>query len=428
MESEVNLAPFSFLQFSDIHLDSPQNQGMLSYSASECEARYADFVETFVNAIMTAQELEVDAVFIPGGIWNHNTIRSQTAGTVLEVIEQINPIPVYITPSDMDPYTMDSLYNPRFLFALGMREWPGNAFVFNTPYFKTLVHPTREDVTITGRAYKSFGVDQTNYLTEPINISERSMINILLHHGTIDGYSGAESGDSKRVSSPFTVDDLDGQLFTYAALGHCHDYTEIENGEGVLIGAYAGCLQGRSFEELGPRGVIHGQLSNMEDGATSIELSALEKAKNRIMYLGVDITGLDNELIKEEIILMLEELDVHPDTDIVGLSLEGRVATDVQIDAIVNELKDEFYHLILMDRTRPDYLSEQYDERTTEHQFINKMLASIQEAEEKRRLSPTTDSLTGIPGALISGKTIEDALYYGLDALKNKKVWVRHVD
>ena len=426
MESEAN--SFTFLQLSDIHLDSPQNSGVLSYSTAQCQARYADFLETFVNALTLAQNHQVDAVFIVGGLWNHLSIRSQIVTTVLEAIEQIAPIPVYITPSDTDPFTADSYYNPRYLQALGMRSWPENAVVFASDNFTTVNHPARDDVTVTGRAARKLGQDLTNYLEEPINISQRSMVNILLHHGTVDIYQGTESSDPSRVTAPFSVDELDNQRFTYAALGHCHDYMEVENADGILIGAYSGTLAGRNFEELGPRGAIHGSIQSLADGTTTLELNPIEVARNRIMYIGVDITGLDEEMIKEEILLYLEEVDVHPEDDIVALSLEGRLSRETQVDSIIEQLKNEFYHLIVVNRTRPDYLSEQRDQRTTEHKFIEKMLESIQEAEEKRRLSPTSDSLTGIPGALISGKTIEDALYYGLDALKKKKVTVRHVD
>lgn len=421
--------PFTFVQFSDVHLDSPQNRGVLSYSPAKCQERYADFVETFVFALSFAKENNVDAVFIPGGLWNRDTIRSQTAGTVLEAIEQISPIPVYISPSDNDPYSIDSPYSSKFLSALGMRAWPENAIIFNTASFKTLIHPTRKDVTITGRAYKKFGVDQTRYLTEPINISERSMVNILLHHGSLELEESEEFRQQLRAKTcPFNIEELDNQRFTYVALGHNQDYLEVENREGLLIGAYSGCLVGRNFEELGPRGLIHGSISTDEEGGTIVDLAPTEAAKNRIMYIAVDITGLDEELIKEEILLMIEENDINPETDIVALSLEGRFAHDNTKLVLIDEIKDEFYHLIVVDRTRPDYLSEQYDPRTTEYKFIERMLESIQEAEAKREASPPGDSLTGLPGALISGKTIEDALYYGLDALKNKKVTVRHVD
>jgi len=427
MESEQS--SFTFVQFSDVHLDTPQNHGVLSYSAAKCQERYADFVECFVLALVTAKERGVDAVFVPGGLWNQETIRAQTAGTVLEAIEQIAPIPVYISPGENDPYTIDSPYSSKFLSALGMRPWPQNAIIFNSNSFKTLTHPARKDVTITARAYKRKGSDSNRYLSEAINLAERSMINILLHHGSLELEEGEELPHFRRKNTtPFTIDELDNQRFTYAALGHSHEYLEVENEEDLLIGAYSGCLMGRNFEELGPRGIIHGTITLAEDGSTTVQLEPIEAARNRIMYISVDITGLDLELIKEEIFMMMEEADVHPDSDIVGLSLEGRFSHDSSTRELIEEIKDEFYHLVVMDRTRPDYLSEQYDPSTTEHKFIEKMLESIQEAEEKRMTSPVGDSLTGLPGSMISGKTIEDALYYGLDALKNKKVTVRHVD
>jgi hypothetical protein len=55
-------------------------------------------------------------------------------------------------------------------------------------------------------------------------------------------------------------------------------------------------------------------------------------------------------------------------------------------------------------------------------------LEKQRQAEAKRAENPNADTLNNVPGFLMSAKTIEDALYYGLDALKRQKVTHRHVD
>jgi hypothetical protein len=136
---------------------------------------------------------------------------------------------------------------------------------------------------------------------------------------------------------------------------------------------------------------------------------------------------LGNEEIKDEIVINIEDSGVRPDTDVVAINLEGRHKPGCYPKQIAEELSDNFYHLLVVDNTRPDYLSERFDERTTEWKFIEAMLAMKTNAEKPRGREMGSDSLSGLPGADISGKTVEDALYYGLDALKLKRVIVRNV-
>lgn len=419
---------FKFLQLSDVHLDSPQNRGVLSFSQAQRAARYTDLVESLVGACKVASDQNVDAVFIPGGLWDHNGIRGETAGTVLEAIAELNDIPVYITPGDNDPFSVDSYYNPSFLAARGMRAWPKNAYVFKTHEFTTLKHPTRNDVAITGHAHLSHHRITDRLLSSYVNRDEEAFFNILIFHGSLDTYPGLDGMSVDRITAPFSVEELAAQRFNYAALGHFHEYTELCDENDQVIGAYSGCLSGRNFEELGPRVAILGTITADEAGNSSTLIEPIEVASNRLTYLAVDVSGLDAESLKEEIAYGVQEQEIRADVDIVCISLEGTHAPDLDPFEIAQELRPEFYHLLIVDRTRPDYLAEEYDPRTTEFKFLESMLEKQRQAEEKRAADPK-ESLGNFPGFHhLSGKTIEDALYYGLDALKRQKVTHRHVD
>jgi hypothetical protein len=80
------------------------------------------------------------------------------------------------------------------------------------------------------------------------------------------------------------------------------------------------------------------------------------------------------------------------------------------------------YHLIIDDATRPDYYLDKMDPRTTEGRFIQ-YLQNLKVTAESRGGTMTDDQ----SGELTSD-IIEDALYYGLDALNQKKVAVPDVD
>src|SRR5579883_2323097 len=202
---------FSFLQLSDIHLDSPQNRGVLSFSQAQRAARYTDLMESFVSALAQASRRNVDAIVIPGSLWDHSTIRGQTAGTVLEAIEELKSIPVFILPGDMDPYTEDSYFNNKFLRARGMREWPSNAYIFREPHFTTIKHPHRPDVAFTGIAHTSQQPITQRLLSTYVSRDEEALINILLFHGSLDSYPGIDGLAPERISAPFSVEELAAQ-------------------------------------------------------------------------------------------------------------------------------------------------------------------------------------------------------------------------
>ncbi len=75
---------------------------------------------------------------------------------------------------------------------------------------------------------------------------------------------------------------------------------------------------------------------------------------------------------------------------------------------------------MIYNNTRPDYLSETYNQQGTEWAYIEALLELKQRIERART---DTDS-----EAALSGKIVEDALYYGLDAMRQRRITVRNVD
>jgi hypothetical protein len=78
--------------------------------------------------------------------------------------------------------------------------------------------------------------------------------------------------------------------------------------------------------------------------------------------------------------------------------------------------------VLVDDATRPDYIFDKIDARSTEGRFI-KLLQDMKtnaELKSQRAVSENENVLTP--------KNIEDALYYGLDALSQKQVALPDVD
>lgn len=416
-------AAFKFLQISDCHLDAKMASKRVGLPAAKRQERADELLQVLVRAIDLAAESAVDAVIVPGDLWDSESVTSRTVNRLIEKLAATGDIPVVIAPGNHDYYSADSLYSAESLTARGMRQWPPGVHIFKSGAFSSFRHPRREDVSFTGRAFTQ-NVPVTDRLLSPGPQPDRDCpINILVFHGSLDEYDGADRGLPGKVTAPFSAGELEALAFTYAAVGHYHHFREIRAGKGPLLGAYAGCPAGRSFDECGPRYVLLGEISAGEDGSARVDLEKVEIDKRRFLSVSCDLTGLSQDEVLADIEQSLAAAGARAASDVVRISIEGRHPTGGQPDYVPENLEGRYYHLVVDDCTRPDYLTERFDKRTTEGRFIQAMLDLKKKAESQGgRLS------LGEGKADLSVSNIEDALYYGLDALKQKKVTVRNVD
>ncbi len=416
-------APFTFLQVSDVHLDSKLGSGRLALPVSKRLERNREILEALLKLLVMAGEKKVDAVLIPGDLWDSEGVSGQTVNRLLEALDELGETPVVIAPGNHDYLSAASPYSGELLAARGMRPWPDNVHIFTGPEFSLYRHPRRPDVCITGRAFTANVPVSERLLAGAVPRDPDCPVNILLFHGSLDGYRGGDSGLPGKVTAPFSAAELARLGFDYAAVGHYHDCTEIRSDEGELLGAYSGCLVGRTINETGPRVAILGTIDAGGQRAGRCSLEKIEVDRRRVIDVSCDITGLTSAQVMEAVSDLLKTAGARQLLDIVHLRLEGRHPAGGEPTYVGEQLKDAYYHLAVDDRTRPDYLTERYDRRTTEGKFIQAMLDLKKEAAEQG------GSLSA-PGydCALTPELIEDALYYGLDALKQKKVTVRYVD
>jgi DNA repair protein SbcD/Mre11 len=410
---------FKFLQFSDVHLDSRLSVLKLPLSPKERQQRRREVLEVFLLALEVAKYEEVDAVLIPGDLWHNQTIKAATISKIVAGCADLGDLPVIIAPGDRDCYGLDSFYNNDVLQWYGLPTWPDNVHVFRSQEFSTYIHPYRSDVAFTGRALVDSAPQAERPLAFPVARNLDAPINVLLLSGSIDGYTGADKESEPAPFSPFTAEELEEAQFTYAALGHYQDYTEVLSGSGDILGAYSGSLAGRGFDELGPRFALVGTIQNNEFGAWQCTIEPMELDRRRMVMVSTDISGLSANDMLEEITMSIAEQGGRIENDLVFLQLEGKYRSDSNPGLVIEALRDRYYNVAVMDYTRPDYLSESFDARTTEAKFVDSLLALKRNVETHGGISDTTENMA---------RAIEDALYYGLDALKQKKVTVRDVD
>lgn len=406
----------------------------LPLGRNERAERAREILEAAIAALSLAQMERVDAVLIAGGLWDNITVTGYTVNTLIEAMSAIPDIPIYIAPGHRDFYTRSSLYCNDMLSARGFRHWPDNVHIFTSEHFQCQPHP-KLPVGITGRAF-SKAARRTDRILSGNLPKLKDAINIAVFAGSLETHpsilaEAARNQVQKPLVYPFSLDELAQQNYSYAAVGHIKDAYQItsadEQGNEKLLGAYAGCLAGGSFDELGPRYAVLGEITMDGMGRANIELSPQEIDPRRMMLVVVDVSGLGDEDISEEILIALDDNGVRIDTDIVALNLEGRHKPGANPMRVAQSLADQFYCMQILDNTRADYLAERFDQRTTEWKYIEAMLDMKTRAEKMKNQELGSDSLTGLTAGDVSGKTVEDALYYGLDALKTKQVTVRNV-
>ncbi|MBP9091541.1 hypothetical protein KBI23_10960 [bacterium] len=433
---------FKFLQFSDVLLDSKlthagMNNTNLTHNnfalpREERTERAREILEATINAFSLAKRENVDAVIIPGGLWDNVTVTGFTVNTLIEAVASLGDIPVYIAPGHRDFYTRSCLYTNDMLSARGYRHWPANVHIFTSEHFAAVAHPHRDDVAFVGRAFSKASRRTERILSGKLPKLATAKINIGVFAGTLETHPSVIADASRQqvqkpLVYPFSESELANQGLTYAAVGNIKEAYQITTADEKLLGAYAGCLAGGTFDELGPRYAIFGEIEIDSSGNSIVNLVPQELDVRRMMLVTVDVSGLGDEDIHDEILVNIEESGVRADCDIIAINLEGRHKPGANPKQIADQMASDFYHLLVVDNTRADYLAERFDQRTTEWKYIEAMLEMKTKAERAKNQELGGDSLSGIPGADVSGKTVEDALYYGLDALRTKKVIVKNV-
>jgi DNA repair exonuclease SbcCD nuclease subunit len=234
---------------------------------------------------------------------------------------------------------------------------------------------------------------------------------LLLFHGSRDN---TRIPSRKLKTLPFSDSELASQGFDYAAIGHYHDCAILSAPGGRVIGAYAGCPAGRGLDEEGDKVVLVGEIAR--DGATArVTLDKVRLDTRSVRRIDVSCQGATHrDAILRRIDEALAVREPSP-ADMVHVRLTGRVAPGIDVRPPEGLLEDRFFHVSFdFSMLKPDYNLERYREeklRTTEARFAREML---------RRIDAEPD-----PGRR---RLLENALYYGLDALVQREVSPRYED
>lgn len=404
-----------FLQLSDLHLDSSLQASRLSLPQDRIRTRQAELRQILPRACALVREKRLDLVLLPGDLFDDEAVTQDTVNFVIDNLGALAPVPVVIAPGNHDFYSLGSPYNDELLLARKQRPWPANVHVFRDGTWSTMT-PGGPDAPfqVTGLAHCVNAPLSERLLALPIRRPRRDdegLLDLLIFHGSRDN---ARIPGRKIRTLPFADTELAGQGFDYAAIGHYHDQATITDRDGRIIGAYAGCPAGRGLDEEGEKCVLVGEIVK-ETGVTRVSLEKVRLDPRAVRRVDVNCTGATH---RDAVLRRIEEAlaVVEPSAaDLIHIRLIGRIAPGIDPDVPEGVFEDRFFHVSIdSSMVKPDYNLERYREerlKTTEARFAREMLSRIDaESDPTRR------------------RLLENALYYGLDALIQKEVTPRYED
>ena len=323
---------------SDVHMDSD-----FEYNGDE---KRAECLRAFEKALGLCSGYGINYVFIPGDLFDKRCPDGECVKKALDLIAAQTETVFLLACGNHDPYAPDSPYANYKL--------PGNLFVFPTREISTFEFSDksrasdREYMFSTGlssgkKGVRVYGASFTGHFEKEsllkandtrVRRLSTDYCNILLMHGITDPANG------KSPYNPVSSDTIRQYGFDLAIIGGSHDYNK--NGEIIC----PGCLYPRSFSDLGPKGVVLGDIT--PDGKIRTEFMPIDIIKYE--HVNYDVTGADNfsaYAISEGIKKITEKKNCY-DIDITGVI---NYDENVGVEAIKRELSGYYPEVRVQDKT-----------------------------------------------------------------------------
>ena len=370
------------LHTADIHLDSPFSL----FDVKKAQVRRSEMRGTFTSLMMYAKMEKFDIVILAGDVFDSEFATKETMELIVSQFEQNPDCRFIIAPGNHDPLTPKGAYSKV--------EFPSNVYIFNSDDV-TKISFDDIGVDVYGWAFTDTEKEENPLRRGDIAL-DKSKINILAVHADM---SAADS-----VYCPMTEADIERSGFDYVALGHIHAGGEVKKA-GNTYYAYSGCLEGRSFDECGPKGAIVCNV-NSEGGGKEFTFSQKRFSRRRYEKGAVDVSDTKStEDVVEKIKALVKKYGMGDDT-LLRVRLFGTVSPSWKIDmSKLNEQTFGLFYIEVRDETLPllDYeaLMEDISIRGA---FFRELLPKLKsdDAEERRIASA--------------------ALRYGLAALEGEDI------
>ena len=301
----------------DLHLDSKMETNLSPVKAKE---RKKEILNTFERMVAYAQANGVAAIIIAGDMFDTARITNLTKTRILNTITKNKNLDFLYLSGNHDESNFINL----------IEDVPANLKIFGRNW-TTFAY---DNVKITGVV-----LDESNgaALYDTLNLNPQD-INIVVLHGPVSQYH------AKDQTAVIHLPKLKNRHIDYLALGHIHTYAEeILDQRGRYC--YAGCLEGRGFDECGEKGFV---LLNIDHG--SVKSQFISFAKRQLMELEFDITPYDDWFaIEEEILQRVQPIGKE---NLLKITLTGKYK--IQLDkhmAMLEQKLEPFYLAKIQDES-----------------------------------------------------------------------------
>lgn len=243
-------------------------------------------------------------------------------------------------------------------------EFPSNVHLFKNYIEKISV----ENVDVYGVSFDEEHCARC--IIEGFTADDTENINILVVHGDVQSTS---------LYNPVKDEDIKYSKMDYVALGHVHSHNGFEK-VGSTTYSYCGIPEGRAFDECGEKGVVVAEVGKGYAVCRFVPLCS-----RKYLYKTVDISdGHDNFEFAQIIESTLEGTE-----NAYRINLVGTKDTFVDVEFIKNYLEKSYYFIEVEDNTDED-----------DHNVYS------------------------LKNLFIKNCYNEDALKYGLSALRGEKVTI----
>lgn len=356
----------------DLHLGMEFKNA--SFNTEQGQRRRRELWETFYRIVDRAIVNKVDLLLIAGDLFEEDNFDIGDIKRIESKFREAKNVRIVIATGNHDPLVKRSLYS--------LIKWPDNVYIFESDNIEKLEFDDINTV-VWGLSWKK-KIERRNLL-DNIDIENRKKINILLVHGDILNNQSDYLPIDKQL-----IQDIG---FDYIALGHIHKQIFIN--ERI---AYCGSPEPLDFGELGPHGIIEGNISKEKADMKFIPFS-----KRTFIIKEIEVKP---DMSYQDIINSITQIDDidNRKKNLYRIYLKGIRDDDINMDIedLRDMINDRFYYVEMFDETAPDYDLEKL-RRENENNIIGNF---IKEMEEKGLANPV----------------VKDALYLGLKALLKEKV------
>ncbi len=325
----------------DIHLGSPLSK------ISDNEKRIIrknEILNSFDKLINYAKQNEIKIIMMSGDIFDNNSPYKKDKNYFYHLIKTNPDITFLYLKGNHD---INNEYNEEYPNLLTFSDdWKSYEF---------------ENVRITGVELKK---ENSKSIYPSLNL-KNDKINIVMMHGDI--YNKGENYISLK--------DLKNKNIDYLALGHIHENI-IDKLDDKGIYSYSGCLEGRGYDEVGPKGFY---VLNIENN--KIDYEFIINSKRIIHSIDVDISNAYDFATAKD--LIYEKTKTIKKEDIVRINLEGINQIEDDLEELENYFSFFYFSIKNNTKRKIDYKKYEND-LSLKGEFVRCVLANKELTEDEK--------------------------------------------